>query len=403
MQLWKRNLFVLWFANFTVMAGMSLVMPFLPLYIHELGITDPVELTRWSGLVFSATFMTSAIFAPIWGAVSDRTGRKVMLLRSAIGMSVVMLLMGFATSVEHLFFLRLAMGIISGFIPAAVALLAANTPKEHVGYALGTLQTGAVSGQIIGPLLGGVLAHFMSFQHVFWVTSGLLLVASAIVWVYVKENFKKPEPKSKEERVKVSPFANLRHLKPIWPLFVCSFGITFAMMMVNPLMSVYVAELAPTAENIALFAGLVTASTGVANILFSPRFGKLGDRIGYKRVLLAALLGGSLMYLPQAFVDTPWQLMACAFGFGICVGGLLPQVNSLLRSLAPLEVQGRIFGYNTSAMFIGNMAGPNVGGFVAGAFGLHYIFFVSSAILFLNAIWLKFAVPGQKPLSETEK
>ncbi|ASS75666.1 hypothetical protein CIG75_12145 [Tumebacillus algifaecis] len=392
MQLWKRNLVVLWFANFTVMMGMSLVMPFLPLYIGDLGITDPQDLTRWAGLVFSGTFMTSAIFAPIWGALSDRTGRKVMLLRSAVGMSIVMALMGFVTSVEQLFSLRLAMGIISGFIPAAIALMATNTPKEHVGYALGTLQTGAVSGQIIGPLVGGVLAHFLGFRSVFWFTAGLLICATIIVTVFVKEEFKKPEPAAKKIKGERKHFEMLGHLKMVWPVLIVSFLISFSMMMVDPMMSIYVSQLAPSAENVALIAGLITACTGIANIIFSPRLGKLGDRIGYKKVLLIAMCGAALFYIPQAFVTSPWQLMLCRFGLGMCIGGLLPQVNSLIRSRVPTEVQGRMFGYNTSAMFLGNLCGPNVGGFIGGVFGISSLFLIATCTMLGNALWLKFAV-----------
>jgi len=397
MQLWKRNLIVLWFANFTVMAGMSLVMPFLPLYIQDLGVTDPEDLATWSGLVFSATFLTAAIFSPIWGAVSDRTGRKLMLLRSSIGMAIVMALMGTVSSVVQLLLLRLAMGIISGFIPAAVALVATNTPKEKVGYALGTLQTGGVSGQIVGPLLGGVLAHFLGFRNVFWVTSALLVVASLIVFFLVKEEFKRPERAATQERVGFQQrVMQLQHLRGVWPVFVVGMLTTFALLMVDPLMSVYITTLVPGSENIALLAGLVTASTGVANILFSPRIGKLGDQIGYKRVITFALCGAGFMYLPQAFVTEPWQLMICRFGLGICMGGLLPQINSLLRALSPAEIQGRIYGYNTSAMFVGNLLGPNVGGFLSGTFGFKTLFFTACGTMLLNMFWLRSMVPDPK-------
>ena len=394
MQSWKRNLIVLWLANFTVMAGMSLVMPFLPLYIKSLGVTDTADLTFWSGLVFSGTFMTSAIFAPIWGALSDRTGRKVMLLRSAFGMAVVMGLMGFTTAVEQLFFLRMAMGVISGFIPASISLMATNTPKEHVGYALGTLQTGGVSGQIIGPLIGGVLANLFGFRHVFWVTAAVLLIAACIVMLFVREQFEKPAAaaKNKEGKKKGSALGELRHLRTVWPLLIVAFLKTGSMLMVDPLMSVYITQIVPGAENVALIAGLVTASTGIANILFSPRLGKLGDRIGYKRVLLISMCGAGLMYIPQAFVVAPWQLMICRFGLGMCIGGLMPQVNSLIRTLAPKEMQGRIYGYSTSAMFLGNLTGPNVGGFISGTFGFKFLFFTAACTMMLNAIWLRFAV-----------
>jgi MFS family permease len=224
----------------------------------------------------------------------------------------------------------------------------------------------------------------------------MLLIATLIVWFLVREEFKKPA--EKKEKQASAGKAGWLHLRKIWPMLFVSFLITFSMMMVDPLMSVYVSQLAPNAENIALIAGIITACTGVANILFAPRLGKLGDRIGYKRVLIIALLGASFMYLPQAFVTEPWQLMVCRFGLGMCMGGLMPQVNSLIRSLTPSEIQGRIFGFSTSAMFIGNLLGPNVGGFIGGTFGMTTIFFVSSGTLLLNALWLNFFV--QEPKKE---
>ncbi|VFS15627.1 Metal-tetracycline/H(+) antiporter [Yokenella regensburgei] len=154
---WKRNLTVVWLGCFLTGAAFSLVMPFLPLYVEQLGVTGHSELNLWSGLVFSITFLFSAIASPFWGGLADRKGRKIMLLRSALGMSIVMVLMGLAQNVWQFLVLRALLGLLGGFIPNANALIATQIPRHKSGWALGTLSTGAVSGALLGPLAGDSL------------------------------------------------------------------------------------------------------------------------------------------------------------------------------------------------------------------------------------------------------
>lgn len=153
---WKRNLTVAWLGCFLTGAAFSLVMPFLPLYVEQLGVTGHSALNMWSGLVFSITFLFSAIASPFWGGLADRKGRKIMLLRSALGMAIIMLLMGVAQNVWQFLILRALLGLLGGFIPNANALIATQIPRHKSGWALGTLSTGGVSGALLGPLAGGL-------------------------------------------------------------------------------------------------------------------------------------------------------------------------------------------------------------------------------------------------------
>ena len=148
---WKRNLTVAWLGCFLTGAAFSLVMPFLPLYVESLGVKGHSALNMWSGLVFSITFLFSAIASPFWGGLADRKGRKIMLLRSALGMAVVMLLMGLAQNIWQFLILRALLGLLGGFIPNANALIATQVPRNKSGWALGTLSTGGVSGALLGP------------------------------------------------------------------------------------------------------------------------------------------------------------------------------------------------------------------------------------------------------------
>jgi len=191
MEKWKLNLFSAWVGCFFTGMAMSQILPFLPLYIEQLGVRDHASLNLWSGLIFSSSFMISAIVAPLWGSLADRKGRRLMLLRAALGMSIVMGLQGMATSVWHLFLLRALMGLTSGYIPNAMALIASQVPRARSGWALGTLSTGQVSGVLIGPMLGGFMADHLGLRTVFFVTSGLLFISFLITLFAIKENFVK--------------------------------------------------------------------------------------------------------------------------------------------------------------------------------------------------------------------
>ncbi|MDF2910681.1 MAG: transporter, partial [Sporolactobacillus laevolacticus] len=171
--LWKKNLYVVWFGSFATAAGMSQIIPFLPLYIEKLGITDTAEIESWAGLVFGATFFVSALVSPLWGRLADKYGRKPMLLRASLGMCLIVFTMAFAQNVYQLFGLRLIMGLVSGYIPASIILVATQTPKTHSGWALGMLSTGGISGSLVGPLIGGLLSEYMGMRLVFIDTSVL--------------------------------------------------------------------------------------------------------------------------------------------------------------------------------------------------------------------------------------
>ncbi|TCS78236.1 DHA1 family multidrug resistance protein-like MFS transporter [Tepidibacillus fermentans] len=384
-------MYILWGAVFLLMAAMSSIMPFLPLYIHQdMGIQSEEQVAMWSGLIFGANFLTAFLFSPLWGKLSDKYGRKIMILRSGFGMSIVISLMGLATNVYHLLLLRLLNGMIAGFNPAAIALVATNTPKERVGYALGMLRSGAVAGSIIGPFLGGFLADYIGFRHIFFYTGVLILIAAIIVLFMVKEDF---TPRETEESGSfVKDFKLIAGTQPLIQLFVVAFMIQFATLNVNPVLPLFVQQLDPPGGRVSFFAGLVAAMAGFAEMMAAPRLGKLGDKIGPQKVLFYTMIGAALLFLPQGFSTNIWQLLLWRFLLGLTVGGLLPSVNALTHRFAPKGLESTTFGYSNSATFLGNMIGPITGGFLAGHIGLNGVFFVTAILLLLNGIWTHIAV-----------
>lgn len=387
---WQRTLVVLWVGEFLIAAGTNLVIPFLPLYIEQLGIHRLVDVERWSGVVFSSTFFLSALAQPIWGKLADRVGRKPMLIRSGLGMGLIMASLGLVHNVWQLLILRALMGTVSGFIGAAIALQASQTPRQEAGRALGTLQTGAVSGTLVGPLIGGVLSEWVGIRHCFFITGAAEVGAAVLVIFFVHERFA-PDPKVAE--MGLGAFVQeLRRRKIVLPLFAVTLLIQMGYLSIEPIVTVYVHLLNPRSQHLATLAGATFAAIGVGNVLSAPRLGRLADRIGAERVLWWSLVAAACLYVPQAFVTSAYQLMGLRLALGLALGGLQPSVQALIRRHTPTALLGRVYGFNASSMMVGNLIGPNLGGFVSAAYGIPMVFFSTAAVLGLDAIWVYRAV-----------
>lgn len=401
MERWKINLIVLWLGQFLVMSGMTMIIPFLPLYIQEMGIHDPHEVAVWAGIIFAGNFVTAFIFQPIWGGLADRFGRKVMLLRSGFGMAFVMMFMGLASAPMHLLLLRMANGVISGFMPAAVALVSANTPRERMGFAMGTLQSGGVAGTILGPLFGGLMAEWFGFRPIFYITGGLLFAASLLAAFMVKEKFDLEQAKNNPKMSVFSGFRELIRTRELPALYSVTFVMQFSILSSMPLIPLFVQELHGSGQMLAFYAGLVGSVTGFSNMIASPLLGRLGDRLGSQRILAIALIGTGLAFIPQVFVTNIWQLLASRFLLGIFMGGLLPSVQTLIREYTPSGMESRSYSFNTSALALGNMLGPVIGGAVSGWIGIRGIFMTAAVLLLLNALWVRLSLYHRKQEQET--
>ncbi|MFH7826605.1 multidrug efflux MFS transporter MdtG [Kluyvera chengduensis] len=387
---WKRNLAVVWLGCFLTGAAFSLVMPFLPLYVEALGVTGHSSLNMWSGLVFSITFLFSAIASPLWGGLADRKGRKIMLLRSALGMSIVMLLMGLAQNIWQFLILRALLGLLGGFIPNANALIATQIPRHKSGWALGTLSTGAVSGALLGPLAGGFLADNYGLRPVFFMTAAVLFVCFVMTLFFIREQF---TPVSKKEMLHVKEvFGSLKNRELVLSLFVTTLIIQVATGSIAPILTLYVRDLAGNISNIAFISGMIASVPGVAALICAPRLGKLGDRIGPEKILIVALVVSVLLLIPMSFVQNPLQLGILRFLLGAADGALLPAVQTLLVYNSSNQIAGRIFSYNQSFRDIGNVTGPLIGAAVSANYGFRAVFCVTAAVVLFNAIYTGFSL-----------
>lgn len=397
MEQWKKNLIVLWFGQFFVMAGMTMIMPFLSLYLQkDLGVSNPHHIGIWAGVIFAGNFVTSFIFQPIWGKVSDRLGRKVMILRSGFGMALVMILMGFATNPWHLLLLRLLNGVISGFNPASIALVSSTTPKHKLGFAMGTLQSGGIAGTILGPLMGGLLADSVGYRPIFYITGTVILIATILVLFIVKESFDRKKAAAKIQMTIIAGLKKIMVIPQISALFAVTLLIQFANMSPMTLIPLYIQHISPNVANIAFLAGLVSSAAGLSNMLASPILGRVGDRIGADKILAFSLLGAAISFIPQALADDVWQLLIARFFLGFFLGGLVPAVNSLLGQYSPRGMEARTYSFNSSFISLGNVIAPISGGLLSGWIGIHGLFVISAILMLLNGIWVWYALLRNK-------
>lgn len=397
MEVWKRNTYILSIAQFLVMSSFSLIIPFIPIYLkNDLGVHNQTDIQLWTGMIFGATFLSAFLFQPIWGKIADRTSRKTILIRSAIGMALATVLMTFSTSAWHLLVLRFVLGIFGGFIPACSPFITMNTPKEKIGYALGGAQSGAYAGNIFGPLLGGILGQWIGFYNILYVSSAMLLIAGALVFFFLTE-LNKPERNnlnhSTSKNSQVNFLSELREIlkKPlIGTLFMTGFLIQFSTMSTSPFLASLVESMWNNDVFLTTMVGLSVSISGVSIMIFSPVLGRKTDQAGPEIILLICLLGNFICYVFQALVSSIWLFLFARFLMGVFIGGLLPSVISLIRIHAPKKMESLTFGYYHSSLFLGNLIGPLLGGYLSGIIHIKGVIFLAGLLFLINGLILKF-------------
>ncbi|MGU7951017.1 multidrug efflux MFS transporter [Streptococcus suis] len=380
---WKQNLKVAWLGNFLTGTSFTLVMPFISVFVEELGV-GPGQVEYYAGLAVSVNALAAALMAPVWGSLADRYGRKPMMVRAAFAMIFTMGGMAFVPNVFWLLALRVLNGVFTGYIPNATALIASQVPKDKTGYALGTLSTGAVAGNLIGPTLGGILAEMFGVHTVFLLVGLLYAIVVLLTVFYIREDFV-PIKKGEEMSVK-EVFEQVKDRQMLVGLFVTSMIIIAAAQAVVPILTLYVRHLGQT-DNLLFVAGFIISLPGMASLVTSGYLGKIGDCIGNHRLLLIALTYSLLINVFCVFAENPFQLGLLRFMYGFGTGALLPSVNSLLTKLTPKEGISRIFSYNQLFNNLGSVVGPMMGSAVAAHMGYDWVFYLSSGLVLFNLIW----------------
>ena len=380
---WKDNLRIVWFGCFLTGASISLVVPFMPIFVEQLGIEGD-QVAFYSGLAISVSAISAAVVSPIWGILADKYGRKPMMIRAGLAMTITMGGLAFVPNVFWLLFLRFLNGVFTGFVPNATALIASQVPKDRSGYALGTLSTGVVAGTLTGPFVGGFIAEIFGIRNVFLLVGSFLFLAAILTILFIKENFQ-PVPKEKALPTK-ELFTSVKYPFLLINLFLTSFVIQFAAQSIGPILALYVRDLGQK-ENLLFVSGLIVSSMGFSSMMSAGVMGKLGDKVGNHRLLVVAQVYSVCIYLLCANATSPIQLGFYRFLFGLGTGALIPGVNALLSKMTPKVGISRVFAFNQVFFYLGGVIGPLAGSAVAGQFGYHSVFYATALCVALSCLF----------------
>jgi DHA1 family multidrug resistance protein-like MFS transporter len=389
---WQRNLYALWVAQMLTIIGFSLRSPFLPFYIEDLGASSLESQALWAGIINAGGALMMAVSAPIWGIVADRYGRKPMVLRAMFAGSVTIGLMSLATSPWHLLILRFIEGGVTGTVTASMTLVASTTPKERMGFGLGMMQMAVFSGGSVGPLAGGILADQIGYRATFVVAGSMLFAGGIIVLTQVREQFTRT---ARGGTIDEDPAYRLRTLlmgSSMLAMIAVMFTLRVASGAVQPIMPLYVETLAGSASGVATLSGLTLGVAGLTSALASITLGRLADRIGQRPVLIVASFAVGLLYLPQAFAQSPLQLIVLQGLFGIAAGGILPSANAIVAHLTPSARRGAVYGFTAAATSVGGSLGALGGSGMTAAIDIRYVFIVSGLMMLGAAAWVVHAV-----------
>jgi MFS family permease len=392
---WRRNLRVLSFNNLLCGIGFSISFPFLPLMVRNIGVHENLE--TWVGQMMLAFYMTGFVTNPIWGGIADHYGRKLMILRASLGMGACMVMVPFAATPLWFAFFFVMIGIFNGVVPAGMALLVANTPPGRIGGALSLAQSGAVVGHTIGPAVGSLLAVLLGQPHqLFWISGGLMLAASMLVIVFVREVKQLAPGPWRPEWI-----GGLRHLAALprmTPLYLLS--LVFAMLWhgSTPVIAIYMLRLleAHPSGAEAYWVGGAALGLGVASVIALPLWGRALDRYGPSRVLALSVAAAAATHLPLLVLDTPLELVLARFAFGLCGAAMQPAILQLIRVHAPKGMDARAISYASSFQCLAMGLAPFVAGLVGPAFGLRAYFALNIIIAVAGlALWLRAARGSQ--------
>jgi DHA1 family multidrug resistance protein-like MFS transporter len=362
------------------------VVPFMPLYVQQLGVEDAGNAAAWAGFRNGASGASMAIVAPLWGRLSDRLGRKVMLLRATLAAAVVVGSMGFVSTPWQLLGLRLLQGTLTGTVPAATALVASTSPSERAGWRLGALQTVIFVAAGVGPALGGISADLAGVRTSFFVTSALLAVSGALVLFGVAENRPRPEESEIEETEREGHRHASLPYRLLLPGLLVLFAVHVAITSASVALPGFVHELSGTASQVATRAGWIIGTGALVASLGSLLGGRLASRFGTRRVIVGALALAGLAAIPQALVTSVPELWALRLATSLFVGCAIPVANLAIKEAAPPERQGTAFGVASSATSTGFALGPIGGGLLASGLGFWAAFLVPGAALLTLAV-----------------
>lgn len=389
---WKRTVAVMIVAQLFSATGFSVIFPFFPLYVEQLGTNTPLSIEFLAGLVFSIQGISMMIAAPIWGTLADRYGYKLMIMRAMFGGTILMALMAFVRTAEELVILRGLQGAVTGTVSAIDSLAAAVVPREHVGATMGIIQAAFWGGLSLGPLIGGVLADAFGYAMPFLVTSVLLAIAGVLILLFVEE-VRIPAEKQRRNSILTDWRRILSRPGIVW-VYGSRFLGHLARTLVIPFAPLFVVTLLPEGSNTeATYTGIMVAISALTGAVSAYYLGRLGDRVGHRVILLVSGVFGCVIYFGEALVTNAYQLIALQALTGLAIGGTIASVSALLATYSDPTEAGAVYGLNSSVVSGATSIAPLIGALFAVQFGIRSTFVAAAVMFALVAVIAVYRLP----------
>ena len=364
MERWKINLYTIWCSQVISIMSFSFGLPFIPFYIQQLGVTSPEDVKLWSGILNAAPAVTMAIMAPVWGIISDKYGRKLMLMRAMFCAAFIIGGMGLVANVNQLLIFRLLQGIFTGTITAATILIAANTPKNKLSYALGFLSSSSFIGASVGPVIGGFLAEAAGYRLSFIIGGILMFLDFLLVLFLVKEHkdsLQKQETGEPQAKIsKLSIFTSVT----VSMLFVLLF-IRIGRSAFSPYLPIYVQETMNSTQGVAGTTGAINGFLSLATALSGLTLSRLGDKYNKFKLLGVYLFLGGILAIPLMFINSLWVFTFVLGLVFFITGGVEPMLMSITTESTPVNRRGFLFGIQGTVGNIGFALAPLLGGVIS--------------------------------------
>ena len=409
---WRRSSYGMAAVVFIAFFGFNFVMPILPLYVRELGVTEVSQAALVSGVMLAIAPLLAAFFSPLWGMVADRFGRKRMVQRAMLVMVAATLLMALVTHAWQLFLLRAAIGIFGGFTAMAMAYTVSVTPPERSSEALGLLQAVQMGGVIVGPLCAGLIADGLGIRATFVGGATMVFLGFLVLTVLTVDDRAAsgiaatetaPERAVKEAARGLAGGALGKAVR--LPGFAAVLAVLFLCQVVDrsfgPVLPLYVAELGTPAAQVASYAGLIVSVGAAGTAVSAATLGRLAARIPAQRLLVGTLAAGTLLCLPMAAAQSPLQLLVLRVTLGIFAGGTITLAYSRANAVVPPEGKGAAFGVLSSTSLLGSAMSPLAMGALT-ALDLRAVFLADTALYAAALVTALTSLSGRAPSRRRE-
>ena len=397
MHSWKRNQAAITAAAFVGFTGFTLVMPFLPLYFRELGVTEVGDIALWTGVTLGVSPAIAALTAPLWGRVGDRFGNKLLVQRSLVSFILVMTAMAYVTRPWHLFALRAVQGFFAGYGPLTLSMAALSAPREKMASAIGTVQTAQRMGPALGPVIGGILAPAVGLRNAFFVAAGFYGVAFVMITALYREP---PRPPRTTEGRQPTPFASILAFENFLLVMLVLLGLQLVDRSFGPVLPLHLGQIGYSPAEVPVAAGIlfsVLAFTGALGNQLSSRLLKRHS----PRVLIAwAVLMAAAALTVFTLSTALWLLAASMAVVGLCTGTSITTAFAAGGAVIPRDVHATAFGFLTSASLIGVALSPVLSGLL-GARSIRAVFVAGAVMLVILAVVVRRVMVERNPPVES--